>query len=136
MEKTFLMVKPDGVKRKLLGKIIGRMEAKGFTLAAIRTLVISPALAAEHYKEHRGQPYYEELITFICSGTVVAMIWNGDDIIALTRQMLGHRNPLQALPGTIRGDYAYCCTENLAHAADSPQAAAREIDLFFGEASR
>jgi nucleoside-diphosphate kinase len=130
-ERTFLMVKPDGVKRKLVGEIIGRMEAKGFILAAARVLVLSPTLAEEHYREHRGRPYYRELVEFITSGPVVAMVWEGPGVVELTRRLLGHREPLQALPGTIRGDYAGQTTQNLAHAADSPETAAREIALFF-----
>ena len=135
MERTFLMVKPDGVRRKLVGEIIRRMEQKGFTLEAARVLVISRKLAEEHYIEHWGKPFFEELVNFICSGPVVAMVWKGYDAIALTRRMVGHRDPHQALPGTIRGDYAALRTENLVHAADSPEAAAREIALFFNEAS-
>jgi nucleoside-diphosphate kinase len=131
MERTFLMVKPDGVRRKLVGEVIRRMEQKGFSLEAARMLVIPRKLAEEHYIEHWGKPFFQELVNFICSGPVVAMVWKGHDAIALTRRMLGHRDPQQALPGTIRGDYAYLKTENLVHAADSPDAAAREIALFF-----
>ena len=131
MEQTFLMIKPDGVKRRLVGEIIRRMEQKGLILEAARVLVIPRQLAEEHYIEHWGKPFFEELVSFICSGPVVAMVWKGDDAIELTRRMLGHRDPLQAMPGTIRGDFATVKTENLAHAADSPEAAAREIGLFF-----
>ena len=131
METTFLMVKPDGMRRKLVGEIIKRMEAKDFTLVAAKLMTISSAMAAEHYREHLGKPFYEELIQFICSGPVLAMVWEGRDVIALTRLLLGHRDPLQASQGTIRGDFANYKTENIAHAADSPEAAAREIALFF-----
>lgn len=131
MERTFLMIKPDGVRRRLVGEVIRRMEQKGFSLEAARMLVIPRKLAEEHYIEHWGKPFYEELVNFICSGPVVAMVWKGHDAIELTRRMLGHKDPLQALPGTIRGDYACLKTENLVHAADSPEAAAREIALFF-----
>lgn len=130
------MIKPDGVKRKLVGEVIRRLEKRGFSLVAARMLVISPELAQAHYKEHLGKPFFEELIKFICSGPVMAMIWEGHNVIALARLLLGNRDPLLATPGTIRGDYAYYKTENIAHAADSAAAAAREISLFFaGNAS-
>lgn len=133
MENTFLLVKPDGVKRRLVGEIIGRMEDKGFNLIAAKVLLITRRLAAEHYIEHLGKPFYEELLSFITSGPVVAMVWQGPEVIQLTRKILGHKDPLQAEPGTIRGDFAHSTTENLAHAADGPRAAAREIALYFGE---
>ena len=130
------MIKPDGVKRKLVGEVIRRLERRGFSLVAARMLVISPELAQAHYQEHLGKPFFEELIKFICSGPVMAMIWEGHNVIALARLLLGNRDPLLATPGTIRGDYAYYKTENIAHAADSAAAAAREIRLFFaGNAS-
>lgn len=133
MERTFVMVKPDGMRRKLAGEIIQRLESKGINLEEAAILRISPELAEEHYFEHRGKPFFAGLITYICSGPVLAMVWYGHDAIGLTRLLVGHRDPLQALPGTIRGDYATTTTENLVHASDSPQAAQREIKLFFGE---
>lgn len=131
MEQTFIMVKPDGVRRKLVGEIIKRLEDKGFELVDMKMLTISADLAAEHYREHQGRDYYRGLIDHITSGPVVAMAWQGPDVVEVTRLLVGHRHPRQALPGTIRGDYAATSTENLVHAADSSQAAARELKLFF-----
>lgn len=132
MERTFVMIKPDGVKRKLVGEIIQRLENKGLLLEQARMLTIPVAMAEEHYKEHNTKSFYARLVSFICSGPVIAMVWQGPDVIALTRTMVGNREPLQAAPGTIRGDFAFTSTENLVHAADSPEAAEREIKLFFG----
>lgn len=132
MERTFVMVKPDGMQRKLAGEIIRRLERKGLNLEMARVLQLSPQLAEEHYSEHRGKPFFSDLITYICSGPVLAMVWSGEDAIAMTRYLVGHRNPLQAMPGTIRGDFAHTTTENLVHASDGAQAAEREIQLFFG----
>lgn len=136
MERTFVMVKPDGMQRKLAGEIIQRLERKGLNLELAKILQISPQLAGEHYREHREKPFFSELITYICSGPVMAMVWSGEDAIALTRMLVGHRNPSQAQPGTIRGDYAHTTTENLVHASDCAQAAEREIHLFFGGESK
>lgn len=132
MERTFVMIKPDGMQRKLTGEIIQRLERKGLSILMAKVLHISPELAQEHYVEHREKPFFAELITYITSGPVLAMIWSGEDAIALTRLLVGHRNPLQAMPGTIRGDFAHTTTENLVHASDSATAAEREIQLFFG----
>lgn len=132
MERAFVMVKPDGMQRKLAGEIIRRLESKGLSIKMAKVLHISSELARKHYVEHREKPFFEELITYITSGPVLAMIWSGVDAIAITRLLVGHRSPLQALPGTIRGDYAHTTTENLVHASDSVEAAEREIQLFFG----
>ncbi|MTI95679.1 MAG: nucleoside-diphosphate kinase [Firmicutes bacterium] len=132
MEKTFVMIKPDGVKRQLTGEIIRRFEAKGMKLVAIKKMQVEPPLAREHYQEHQGKPFFERLVEHICSGPVVAMIWQGENAVKLARLMIGHRDPLQALPGTIRGDFAMLSTENLVHGADSIEAAQREASLFFG----
>jgi len=131
MEKTLVLIKPDGVRRKLVGEIIGRLEKKGLDLEKARMLVLSRAKAEEHYRDHRGKDFYEELIQNITSGPVLAMVWSGRNAIALTRRLVGDTNPHEALPGTIRGDFALTTTENLVHASDSPQAAQREIALFF-----
>ncbi len=131
MEKTFIMVKPDGMRRKLAGEVIKRLEAKGFQLLAARVLSMSRDMASEHYKEHQGQDFYAGLIKHITSGPVLAMVWQAPDAIEVARLLVGHRNPLKAAVGTIRGDYASISAENLVHAADSPEAAAREIELFF-----
>lgn len=131
MEKTFVMIKPDGVRRKLIGEIIRRLETKGFELPAMQMLQINEEMAKEHYQEHQGKEFFPRLIKHITSGPVVAMVWQGEDIIAQVRLMVGHRDPLKAEPGTIRGDYAQISTENLVHAADCIDAAAREVRLFF-----
>ncbi len=131
MERTFLMIKPDGVQRGLIGEIIGRLEKKGFQMVGCKLTQISKQLAATHYVEHQGKSFYEELVQFITSGPVVAMVWQGDDIIALSRQLVGKTNVADALPGTIRGDFAAHTSRNLIHGSDSRESAAREIDLFF-----
>ncbi len=131
MEKTFVMIKPDGVQRNLVGEIISRFEKKGLKLVAMKMLVISRSLAEEHYQEHVGKPFFEELVSFITSGPVVAMVWEGLEVIPLVRDMMGKTNPSVAAPGTIRGDYAIFTGNNIVHGSDSPQSAEREINLFF-----
>lgn len=131
MERTFMMVKPDGVQRGLIGEIIGRFERKGFTLVAGKLMTISKEKAAEHYAEHHGRPYYDDLMSFITSGPVFAMVWEGDQVIALSRIMMGKTNTLEAQPGTIRGDFAVHTNRNLIHGSDSPENAVREIGIFF-----
>lgn len=132
MEKTLVLVKPDGVKRGLLGEIILRLERKGLILERARKLVLPPEMAAEHYQEHRAKSFFPALIAYISSGPVWALVWQGPNAIALARMLIGHKDPLQALPGTVRGDFACTSTENLVHASDSSAAAEREINLFFG----
>lgn len=132
MERSLVMIKPDGVKRKLVGEIIMRLEKKGLNLENARMMVIPRPMAEEHYCEHIGRDYFASLVTFISSGPVLAMVWSGENAIALVRKLVGHRDPLQAEPGTIRGVFAWTSTENLVHASDSPQSAEREIRLFFG----
>lgn len=131
MEKTFVMIKPDGVQRNLVGEIINRFEKKGLKLVAMKMLVISRSLAEEHYQEHVGKPFFEELVSFITSGPVVAMVWEGLEVIPLVRDMMGKTNPSVAAPGTIRGDFAIFTGNNIVHGSDSPQSAEREINLFF-----
>lgn len=131
MERTFLMVKPDGVQRGLIGEIVRRFERRGFTLAASKLMMVSPEKAAAHYAEHHGRPYYDDLMKFITSGPVFAMVWQGDQVIALSRIMMGKTNSLEAQPGTIRGDYAVHTNRNLIHGSDSPENAVREINIFF-----
>ena len=131
MERTFTMVKPDGVSRGLVGQIISRLEDKGFRLVGIKTLVMSEELAREHYQEHVDKPFFPEILAFITSGPVVAMVWEGPEAIATIRKMMGATNPIAALPGTIRGDWGLKVSENLIHGSDSPAAAEREINLFF-----
>ncbi|KZZ86417.1 nucleoside-diphosphate kinase [Bacillus sp. SJS] len=131
MENTFLMVKPDGVQRQLIGEILQRFERKGFQLAGAKLMQISQELAEEHYGEHKGKSFYNELVEFITSGPVFAMVWQGENVIETSRQMMGKTNPKEALPGTIRGDYGVIVGKNIIHGSDSPEAAEREIGLFF-----
>jgi nucleoside-diphosphate kinase len=130
-ERTFVMVKPDGVARRLVGEVIGRIEAKGYTLAAMRFFTIDRGLAEKHYGEHNEKPFFGELVSFITSGPVVAMVVEGPDAVKGLRQIMGATNPLEATPGSIRGDFATEIGENIVHGSDSPESAAREISLFF-----
>jgi len=132
MEKTFLMVKPDGVQRGLIGEIVARFERKGLKLVAAKFMRMSPELAERHYAEHIGKPFYPPLVDFITSGPVFAMVWQGDNVIALTRALIGKTDSISAAPGTIRSDYAVHTSFNLIHGSDSPESAEREIGIFFG----
>jgi len=131
-ERTFIMVKPDGVARGLVGEVISRFEDKGLRLEKIRGLTISEELARTHYAEHVDKPFFSELLEFITSGPVVAMEWSGDGAIAVGRVLMGATDPKYALPGTIRGDLGLAVTENVVHGSDGPESAARELELFFG----
>jgi len=131
MERTFLMIKPDGVQRGLIGEIFSRFEKKGLTLSAAKFMQISEELAETHYGEHKGKAFYEPLIRFITSGPVFAMVWSGDNVIALTRAMIGKTDAVEAYPGTIRSDFAVHTNFNLIHGSDSVESAEREIQLFF-----
>lgn len=133
MEKTFLMVKPDGVQRQLIGEIVSRFERKGLQLVGAKLMTISEDLAQQHYGEHKGKPFYGELVEFITSGPVFAMVWQGENVVELTRKMMGKTNPKDADPGTIRGDYCMNVGQNIIHGSDSPESADREIALFFNE---
>ena len=133
MEKTFLMVKPDGVQRQLIGDIVARFEKKGFQLVGAKLMQISTELAEQHYGEHKERPFFGELVDFITSGPVFAIVWEGENVIATARQMMGATNPKDAMPGTIRGDYAATVGKNIIHGSDSPESAEREISLWFGE---
>ncbi|HPZ42322.1 MAG: nucleoside-diphosphate kinase [Dethiobacteria bacterium] len=130
-ERTFIMVKPDGVQRKLVGEVIGRLEKKGLQMVAMKMMQIEPELAARHYGEHRGKPFYESLISFITSGPVVAMVWEGENAVSVSRGLIGATDPQEAAPGTIRGDLALFTGNNLVHGSDSLESARREISLFF-----
>lgn len=132
VENTFVMVKPDGVARRLVGEVISRLERKGLTLEKIRGLTISEELARAHYEEHVEKPFFSELVDFITSGPVVAMEWSGDGAIAVCRGLMGATDPKQAAPGTIRGDYGLVVKENIVHGSDGPESAKRELELFFG----
>lgn len=131
MERTFLMVKPDGVARGLIGEIVKRFEMKGFRLVAAKLMRVSQEKAAFHYAEHEGKPFYDGLMNFITSGPVFAMVWEGDQVIALSRAMMGKTNSLEATAGTIRGDFAVHTQRNLIHGSDSPESAEREIGNYF-----
>lgn len=133
MEKTFLMVKPDGVQRNLIGDIVHRFEQKGFTLVGSKLMQISNDLAETHYSEHKERPFFGELVDFITSGPVFAMVWEGEDVIKTARTMMGATNPQDAAPGTIRGDFGVTVGKNIIHGSDSPESAEREIHLFFKE---
>jgi len=131
-ETTFIMVKPDGVTRGLVGEVIARFEAKGLELAAARMLVIDEALARRHYAEHVEKPFFGELLEFITSGPVVATAWTGESAIAVGRTLMGPTNPAEAPPGTIRGDFGLQITNNIVHGSDGPESAERELAIFFG----
>ena len=131
-QSTFIMVKPDGVRRRLVGEVIRRIETKGYEVAEMKMFTIDEALAQEHYQEHTEKPFFGELVSFITSGPVVAMVVTGPDCVAGMRQIMGATNPLEAAPGSIRGDYATVITENIVHGSDSTESAEREIKLFFG----
>ena len=131
-ENTFIMVKPDGVRRGLVGEVISRFEGKTLTLEKIRKLDIDEELARRHYAEHVEKPFFPELLEFITSGPVVAMEWSGEDAISVCRSVMGATDPKQAAPGTIRGDFGLAVTQNLVHGSDGPESAARELAIFFG----
>lgn len=131
MEQTFIMVKPDGVARGLVGEVISRFERKGLVLEKMRMLTIDEDLASRHYGEHVGKPFYDSLVTFITSGPVVAMQWAGPDAVAVGRTLMGPTNPIDAPPGTVRGDFGLEIGENIVHGSDSPASAERELGLFF-----
>ncbi|MCA1023292.1 nucleoside-diphosphate kinase [Halobacillus litoralis] len=133
MEKTFLMVKPDGVQRNLIGEIMSRFERKGFKLAGAKLMPVPQGLAEEHYGEHKEKPFFGELVEFITSGPVFAMVWEGEDVIAAARQMMGATKPSEAAPGTIRGDFGMIVGKNVIHGSDSKESADREISLFFND---
>jgi nucleoside-diphosphate kinase len=129
---TLLIVKPDGVRRGLVGEILRRVEAKGLTIAEMRAMTIDRSLAEEHYAEHVDKPFFGELVSFITSGPVVVARLEGEGAIEVWRTMMGPTDPATAPPGTIRGDYGLIITENLVHGSDSPASAERELRLFFG----
>jgi|SRR5579884_143676 len=131
MERTLILVKPDAFARNLTGEIIARFERKGLKLLALRQMVIERELAQRHYAEHEGKPFYEELVSFITSGPLVAMVLEGEQAVLAARQVIGATNPLEASPGSIRGDYAIELGQNMVHGSDSPESAAREVSLFF-----
>ena len=131
MERTLILVKPDAFARNLTGEIIARFERKGLSLAALQQMTISRELASRHYAEHEGKPFYGELVDFITSGPLVALVLEGEDAIRAARQVIGATNPLEAATGSIRGDFAIAVGTNMVHGSDAPESAAREIALFF-----
>ncbi len=131
-ERTLILVKPDGVRRGLVGEVISRIERKGLTLAELQLRTLDRATAEEHYAEHTDKPFFGELVDFITGGPLVAMAVEGTDAISAMRQIMGATNPLEAAPGSIRGDYATVIGENIVHGSDSPASAERELKLFFG----
>ena len=133
IEQTFLMVKPDGVARQVIGDIVDRFERRGFVMKGAKLMVIPAELAEKHYAEHSERPFFGELVEFITSGPVFAMVWEGENVIKLARTMMGATKPEDSNPGTIRGDYATTVSHNVIHGSDSLASAEREIGLFFGE---
>ncbi|MEB3338377.1 MAG: nucleoside-diphosphate kinase [Leptolyngbyaceae bacterium] len=131
MERTFLAVKPDGVQRKLVGEIIRRFEAKGFTLVGLKLMSVSRELAEQHYGVHRERPFFKGLVDFITSGPIVAMVWEGEGVVTASRSIIGATNPINANPGTIRGDYGASIGRNLIHGSDAIETAQTEIKLWF-----
>ncbi|MGB0564236.1 MAG: nucleoside-diphosphate kinase [Spirulinaceae cyanobacterium] len=134
MERTFLMIKPDGVQRGLVGNVIQRIETKGFKLVGLKLMSVSRELAEQHYDVHKERPFFAGLVEFIISSPVVAMVWEGDGVVASARKLIGATNPLNAEPGTIRGDYGVNMGRNLIHGSDAIETAQREIALWFTEA--
>ncbi len=134
MERTFIAIKPDGVQRGLVGEIIRRFENKGFTLVGLKLLNVSRELAESHYAVHRERPFFNGLVEYITSGPVVAMVWEGDGVVASARKLIGATNPLAAEPGTIRGDLAINIGRNLIHGSDAIETAQQEIGLWFTDA--
>ena len=139
IERTLVLVKPSGVARGLIGEVISRMERRGLTIKVARLLLVTPEMAAEHYAEHKGKPFYEELVAQITSAPVFAMVVEGPSGVRVVRDMMGATNPLDAAPGTVRGDFGIDMRLNVVHSADSAESAEREIAIFFpegGELSR
>ncbi|HSM54657.1 MAG TPA: nucleoside-diphosphate kinase [Candidatus Sulfomarinibacteraceae bacterium] len=133
MERTLILVKPDGVQRGLVGEIVARFERRGLLLVGMKFMQMSRELAEQHYAVHMGRPFYEKLLSYITSGPVVAMVWEGTDAIAAARATMGGTNPVEATPGTIRGDFGLEIGRNLVHGSDGADNAATEVALFFDE---
>jgi nucleoside-diphosphate kinase len=131
MDRTLILVKPDAFARNLTGEIIARFERKGLRVAALRHMTLDQQTAELHYAEHQGKPFFEELVSFITSGPLVAMVLEGQDAVKAARQVIGATNPLEAVSGSIRGDFAIEVGQNMVHGSDSPESAEREANLFF-----
>ena len=134
MERTLILVKPDAFARGLTGEIIARFENKGLKIVAARHMTVTEDLAGEHYAEHRERPFFGELVEFITSGPIVALVFEGESAIKAARQVIGATNPLEAAPGSIRGDFAIEVGQNMVHGSDSPESGQREASLFFPDA--
>ena len=132
VQRTFIMVKPDGVRRRLINTVIERIERKGFEIREMKLFTIDESLAHKHYGEHSEKSFFGELVSFITSGPVVAMVVEGHEAVKGMRTLMGATDPMEATPGSIRGDYATIIGENIVHGSDSPESAEREINLFFG----
>jgi len=133
MERTLVLLKPDAVQRRLVGRIISRFEDKGLKIVGMKLMQVTRELAERHYAEHRGKPFFSELVSFITSSPIVAMVVEGPGAISEVRRLMGKTNPREAAPGTIRGDWGLSITMNLVHGSDSPASAAREIPIFFSD---
>ncbi|HEY1689090.1 MAG TPA: nucleoside-diphosphate kinase [Solirubrobacteraceae bacterium] len=133
MDRTLILIKPDAFERSLSGEIIARFERKGLKIAALKHMTMTRELAEQHYAEHAERPFFGELVDFITSGPLLAMVLEGHEAVQAARQTIGATNPLEATPGTIRGDFALETGRNMVHGSDSPESAARETALFFGE---
>jgi nucleoside-diphosphate kinase len=133
MERTLILVKPDAFARGLTGEIVARFERKGLKIVAARHLTVTEALANQHYAEHEGKPFFGELVEFITSGPIMALVFEGESAIKAARQAIGATNPLEAAPGSIRGDLAIAVGQNMVHGSDSPESGEREAKLFFPE---
>lgn len=133
MERTFIMIKPDGVQRHLTGEIIHRFESKGFTLVGLKMLQVSRELAEQHYGVHKERPFFTSLIEFITSAPVIAMVWEGDSVVTAARNLIGATNPVTAVPGSIRGDLGVSIGRNLIHGSDAIETAQTEVALWFKE---
>ncbi|MEL6401475.1 MAG: nucleoside-diphosphate kinase [Cyanobacteria bacterium J06626_4] len=133
MERTFIMIKPDGVQRGLVGEVISRFERKGFTLVGMKLMAVSRELAEKHYGVHKDKPFFAGLVEFIISSPVVAMVWEGDSVVASGRTLIGATNPISSAPGTIRGDFGITIGRNLIHGSDAIETAQQEIKLWFQE---
>jgi nucleoside-diphosphate kinase len=133
VDRTLILVKPDAFARNLTGEIIGRFERKGLRIAALKHMTVTHELAQQHYAEHEGKAFFGELVEFITSGPLVAIVLEGPEAVTAARQVIGATNPLEAAPGSIRGDFAIAVGQNMVHGSDSPQSADREAALFFPE---
>lgn len=133
MERTFIMVKPDGVKKRIVGEIISRFEKKGLYLVQSRVLTPDEEILRKHYAALSDKPFFGELVEFMQTGQVVPMVWEGTDAVKVARSLIGATNPLESLPGTIRGDFGIFFTKNVIHGADSIESANREIEIWFGQ---